>query len=112
MRSAFYCCLPPDVIVSRALRWIFRVVLFVWAAMFFPNIFGPAGVPLGIAVASAIMAGCWTHFWGVHLPTLFPLGVLFTVALVSAWSGYKPLTSELPAQRTIGETSGQYSKKE
>ncbi len=62
------------------------MLLFVWGAMFFPKIFGPAGVPLGIAIAAGIMAGCWTHYWGVHVPTLIPLGITFAVALVSTAS--------------------------
>jgi hypothetical protein len=54
--------------------------------MFFPKIFGDSGVPLGVAVASGTMAGCWTHYWGVHLPTLLPLGIVFVAALASAVS--------------------------
>ncbi len=52
--------------------------------MWGPQIFGSnLGLPLGIAAASGTMAACWTHYWGVHLPTLLPLGVVFVVALAS-----------------------------
>ena len=72
---------PCSLIRFRFLRWLLRVLLFVWAALFFPNIFGSQGNPIGVAVAAAIMAGCWTHYWGLHFPTLVPLGLLFVLAV-------------------------------